>query len=79
MNAVARVGFDLAKDVFHVYAVDRDDRLVFSRNVTRRQLRELLATMPPCMVATESCGTAHTGHAMHGGSDTKCVSWLRTM
>ncbi|MGH9553677.1 MAG: hypothetical protein ACRD3W_30125 [Terriglobales bacterium] len=45
MNAVARIGIDLAKDVFHVYAVDRHDHLVFSRNVTRRQLRELLATV----------------------------------
>ncbi len=59
MSDVARIGIDLAKDVFHVYAVDRHDHPVFSRNVTRRQLRELLATLPPCMVATESCGTAH--------------------
>jgi transposase len=59
MFNVARVGIDLAKDVFHAYAVDERGHQVFSRNVTRRQLRELLATLPPCIVATESCGTAH--------------------
>lgn len=59
MTSVARVGIDLAKDVFHAYAVDAQDRPVFSRCLTRRQLRELLATLPPCIVATESCGTAH--------------------
>lgn len=59
MGSVARVGIDLAKDVFHAYAVDEHDRQAFSRNLTRRQLRELLATLPPCIIATESCGTAH--------------------
>lgn len=59
MTAVARLGIDLAKNVFHVYAVDERDHPVFSRSVTRKQLRELLATLSPCIVATESCGTAH--------------------
>ena len=59
MTVVARLGIDLAKNVFHVYAVDQRDRPVFSRSLTRKQLRELLATLPPCIVATESCGTAH--------------------
>lgn len=59
MLNVARVGIDLAKDVFHAYAVDERGHQVFSRSLTRRQLRELLATLPPCVVATESCGTAH--------------------
>jgi transposase len=59
MTSVARVGIDLAKDIFHAYAVDAQERPVFSRCLTRRQLRELLVTLPPCIVATESCGTAH--------------------
>jgi len=59
MNPIARVGIDLAKDVFHVYAVDANDRPVMSKCLTRKQLREWLATAPPCYVATESCGTSH--------------------
>jgi transposase len=76
MNAVVRIGIDLAKDVFHVYAVDRHDHMVFSRNVTRRQLRELLATLLPCMVATESCGTAHhwARYARQFGHETRIVA-----
>jgi transposase len=59
MTTVARIGIDLAKGVFHAYAVDEREHRVFSRSLTRQQLRELLATLPPCIVATESCGTSH--------------------
>ena len=59
MTNVARIGIDLAKNLFHAYAVDDREHLVFSRSLTRKQLRELLVTLPPCIVATESCGTAH--------------------
>jgi transposase InsO family protein len=40
-------------------AVDQREHTVFSRSMTRKQLREFLVTLPPCIVATESCGTAH--------------------
>ena len=76
MTVVARVGIDLAKNVFHVYAVDAREHPVFSRSVTRKQLRELLAPIPPCIVATESCGTAHhwARYARHFGHTSRIVA-----
>jgi transposase len=57
MNIV-RMGIDLSKNVFHVRAVDGEDRVVIQRMLNRSQLRHFLAMTPPCEVATESCGSA---------------------
>jgi len=53
------IGIDLAKSVFHVHAADAQGRPVFSRRVSRRKLAELIATLPPCLIGMEACGSAH--------------------
>lgn len=56
-----RVGVDLAKNVFQVHGVDRHEKTVWRRRLTRenwvRVLRETLE--PGCAIGMESCGGAH--------------------
>ena len=56
-----RVGVDLAKNVFQVHGVDRHEKTVWRRRLTRENwLKVLLETVEPgCAIGMESCGGAH--------------------
>ena len=56
-----RVGVDLAKNVFQVHGVDRNEKAVWRRRLTRENwLKVLLETIEPgCAIGMESCGGAH--------------------
>ena len=56
-----RVGVDLAKNVFQVHGVDRSEKAVWRRKLTRESwLKVLLETVSPgCEIGMESCGGAH--------------------
>ena len=58
MRPLARLGIDLSKNVFHVVGVDALEREGLRKAYSRVQLRQFLAALPPCLVATESCATA---------------------
>ena len=57
--AIIRIGVDLAKNVFAVHGVDEAGRVQLARRVRREQLLEVLAAVPPCVVAMEACSGAH--------------------
>ena len=56
-----RVGVDLAKNVFQVHGVDRNEKPVWRRRLTRDNwLRVVLETLEPgCQIGMEACGGAH--------------------
>ena len=56
-----RVGVDLAKAVFQVHGVDRNEKVVWRRKLTRANwLTVLLETVEPgCEIGMEACGGAH--------------------
>jgi transposase len=56
-----RVGVDLAKSVFQVHGVDRHERVVWRRKLTRANwLKVFFDTVEPgCEVGMEACGGAH--------------------
>src|SRR5437762_3010542 len=56
-----RVGVDLAKNVFQVHGVDRNEKAVWRRKLTRENwLTVLLEKVEPgCEIGMESCGGAH--------------------
>jgi len=54
LTAVTRVGLDLAKRVFQVHAVEAKGEIVVARKLTRSQLIQFFAELPPCVVAMES-------------------------
>jgi len=56
-----RVGVDLAKNVFQVHGVDRNEKPVWRRRLTRSNwLRVVLETVEPgCQIGMEACSGAH--------------------
>ena len=59
MSQVSTVGLDLAKYVFQLHGADSAGTVVFRKKLRRGQLLAFLATLPPCTVALEACGSAH--------------------
>ena len=56
-----RVGVDLAKNVFQVHGVDRNEKPVWRRRLTRSNwLRVMLETVEPgCEIGMEACASSH--------------------
>ena len=59
MNQVSTVGLDLTKSIFQLHGADSAGAVVFRKKLRRGQLLAFLATLPPCTVAMEACGSAH--------------------
>jgi transposase len=58
-SSVTTVGLDLAKHVFQVHCVDASGRVVVAKSVRRNKLLEFFASLPPCLVGLEACGSGH--------------------
>ena len=56
---ITTLGIDLAKHVFQLHGVDARGHAVLSRRVKRSQLVETVASLPPCVIGMEACGSAH--------------------
>lgn len=58
---IIRVGVDLAKNVFQVHGVDRDERPVWKRKLKRDEWIKILLDKiePGCVIGMEACGGAH--------------------
>jgi len=56
---VTRIGLDLAKNVFQIHGVDRDERVAVKRKCTRRQVRDYFEKLAPCLIGMEACASAH--------------------
>jgi transposase len=61
MNKLSRVGIDLAKNVFQLHGVDRNEKTVWRRRLTRDNwLKVLLGKVEPgCTIGMEACTGAH--------------------
>jgi transposase len=53
------VGIDLGKKNFQLHAVDDRGHKQLAKRLTRKQLKVLMAKLPPCLVGLEACGGAH--------------------
>jgi transposase len=56
---IVTIGLDIAKNVFQVHGIDDAGRVVLRRKVRREKLLALFASLDPCLVGMEACGTAH--------------------
>ena len=56
---IARIGLDLAKNVFEVHGVDVDDRAVLRKTLRREAVPQFFAELPPCLVGMEACSGSH--------------------
>jgi transposase len=59
LSSVTTVGLDLAKHAFQVHSVGASGRVVFAKAIRRNKLLEFFASLPPCLVGLEACGSAH--------------------
>ena len=59
MDEVSIVGIDLAKRVFQVHGAAADGRVLFRKKLSRPQFAKVMASLPPCKVVMEACGSAH--------------------
>ena len=53
------VGIDLAKNVFQVHGVNEYGKVAVKKQLKRHQVAEFFASMPPCLIGMEACGSAH--------------------
>lgn len=56
---VTRIGIDLAKQVFQLHGVDRDERVQVRKQLRRAQMLAYFGKLPPCLIGVEACGSAH--------------------
>lgn len=56
---ITTIGFDIAKTIFHLFAVDPQGRYIQKRQLRRNQVLAYMAKLPPCLIVMEACGGAH--------------------
>jgi transposase len=59
MQNLATIGLDLAKSVFQVHGMDHEGRAVLRKKLRRGQVLKFFATVSPCLIGMEACGSAH--------------------
>lgn len=67
--ALSTLGIDLGKTTFHVVGLDEGGRPALRRRLSRTQLLQFVANLPPCLIGMEACcGAHHIGRALasHG-------------
>lgn len=59
MSNVTSIAVDLAKNVFQLYGIDANRKVVLKKRLKRSQLLEFMANLTPCDVYMEGCGSAN--------------------
>lgn len=59
MTKHSLIAIDLAKNIFQVCIVNKHNRVVSNRQLTRAALSEYMANQPPSTVAMEACYSSH--------------------
>ena len=56
---ITTIGFDLAKNVFQVHAINGSGEVVVRKALRRAQVLRFFERLAPCLVDIEACGTSH--------------------
>jgi transposase len=56
---IATLGIDLGKNSFHLVGQDQRGAIVLRIKLSRTQLAQRLANIPPCLIGMEACAGAH--------------------
>jgi transposase len=56
---IATLGIDLGKNSFHLVGQDQRGAIVLRIKLSRPQLTQRLANIPPCLIGMEACAGAH--------------------
>ena len=56
---ITTIGLDIAKSVFHFYAVNKIGKLIKKKQLKRKQVLSYMAKLEPCLIVMEACGGAN--------------------
>ena len=56
---ITTIGMDIAKTVFHLYAVNEQGRFIKKKQLKRDKLLAYIAQLEPCVIAMEACGSSN--------------------
>ncbi len=59
MNQCNVIAIDLAKNVFQVCGLSKDNKVRFNQSLKHPQLAPFMANQPPTQVAMEACYSSH--------------------
>lgn len=59
MKQFSRIGIDLGKNVFHTHALESEAGRAVTRKLSRTGMRKYFASIAPCLIGMEACGSAH--------------------
>lgn len=59
METITVIGIDLAKSVFQLHGATANGTPVFRKKLSRLQLLNFVAALPPCLIAMEACASSH--------------------
>jgi transposase len=59
VKQIIRIGMDTSKHIFQLHGVDAAERPVLRKRLSRKQVLEFFAKLPPTVVGMEACGAAH--------------------
>lgn len=59
MNKYNVIAIDLAKNVFQICKTDHNGKIIYNREVTRQELKNILIQEKKSLVAMESCASTH--------------------
>jgi transposase len=59
MKKITTIGLDIAKSVFHLYAVNHLGRYIKKKQLKRKQVLSYMAKQEPRLIAMEACGGAN--------------------
>ena len=72
---IATLGIDLGKNSFHLVGQDERGAIVLRIKLSRTQLTQRLANIPPCLIGMEACaGSHHIGRQLQAlGHDVRLI------
>jgi transposase len=56
---ITTIGLSIAKNVFKVYGVDANGKVVLRKQLKRSQVLAFFANLLPCRIGLEACAEAH--------------------
>ena len=53
------IGLDIAKQIFHLVALDVNGKQVLKKTLRRAKLLSFFANLTPCIIGIEGCASSH--------------------
>lgn len=58
MTQIIRIGMDTSKHIFQLHGVDAAEQVVLRKRISRKQVLEYFAKLPPTVIGIEACGAS---------------------